>query len=133
MEMMRWTVGKAEQNVPENGRMLRHIVLPGKKRAKDEPPCSLLCSLVGVLLCYTLECWGTAVEKFLNSARRETMPMPSRPTLMWSPLNQCYDLYLQGQTEQHFSQQDGEAFSIWLGSQASFAFVGQFGRLSVLK
>jgi LuxR family maltose regulon positive regulatory protein len=52
---------------------------------------------------------------------------------MWSQLNQCYELYLYGQAEQHFSAQDREAFSAWVRSQISFAFVGQSGRLSVLK
>lgn len=61
------------------------------------------------------------------------MPEPSRATLMWSQLNQRYELYLHGQAEQHFSAQDGEAFSAWVRSQISFAFVGQSGRLSVLK
>ncbi|WP_236038242.1 LuxR C-terminal-related transcriptional regulator [Ktedonobacter robiniae] len=52
---------------------------------------------------------------------------------MWSQRNQRYELYLHGQAEQHFSVQGGEAFSAWVRSQISFAFVGQSGRLSVLK
>ncbi|HEU5377281.1 MAG TPA: LuxR family transcriptional regulator [Ktedonobacteraceae bacterium] len=61
------------------------------------------------------------------------MPKLSRPTLLWSPLNQRYELSLYERVERHFSTQDEEAFSTWLRAQISFAFVGQSGRLSVLK
>lgn len=61
------------------------------------------------------------------------MPKPSRTTFIWSETQQRYELRVQGQSEQHFFPEDELAFSRWLNGQTSFAFVGQSGRISVLK
>ena len=61
--------------------------------------------------------------------------MPKRPlhTLIWSEKRQGYELRVSGQSEQWFRLGDEAAFSRWLADHTAFAFVGQAGRLSLLK
>jgi ATP/maltotriose-dependent transcriptional regulator MalT len=61
------------------------------------------------------------------------MPKPSIHTLVWSEMQQHYELQTHGQTEQRFRPGDEPAFSLWLAGHTAFAFVGQAGRLSVIK
>lgn len=63
------------------------------------------------------------------------MPRPrlSHSTLVWSQLHQRYELHTHGTCERCFSPEDEQAFGAWVEAQTSFAFVGQAGRLSVLK
>src|SRR5215470_10696702 len=61
------------------------------------------------------------------------MPKPSRHVLIWLPEQEHYELQTQGQSVQWFRPGDEAAFSRWLETHTSFAFVGQAGRLSVLK
>src|SRR5215470_2523770 len=44
-----------------------------------------------------------------------------------------YELHLHGQLQQCFQRGDDDAFSRWLEEQTAFAFLGQSGRISVLK
>ncbi|HEX6554717.1 MAG TPA: LuxR C-terminal-related transcriptional regulator [Ktedonobacteraceae bacterium] len=61
------------------------------------------------------------------------MPRPLLHALIWSHEQKHYQLYSHGQSEQCFPSADGPAFSRWLDEHTSFAFVGQAGRISVLK
>ncbi len=61
------------------------------------------------------------------------MPKRSLHALIWSEVHQHYELYIHGQPEQCFRRGDEPAFSRWLAQHTSFAFVGQAGRLSVIK
>ena len=61
------------------------------------------------------------------------MPNLPRTALTWSEPHQHYELHTQEDATSCFSEQDGRAFSVWLETHSSFAFVGKFGRLSVLK
>ena len=61
------------------------------------------------------------------------MPRPSSHALIWSEVQQHYELQTQGQTAQCFHRGNEPAWQIWLGEHTTFAFVGQAGRLSVLK
>src|SRR2546428_609343 len=61
------------------------------------------------------------------------MPRSSSHTLSWSPRHQRYELQNQGQLAQCFRPADELAFTRWLEEQSSFAFVGQAGRLTVIK
>src|SRR5258708_5539282 len=61
------------------------------------------------------------------------MPKPSLHALIWSEGHQHYELHLHGQPERCFRPGDEPAFSRWLEEHTAFAFVGQAGRLSVLK
>jgi LuxR family maltose regulon positive regulatory protein len=63
------------------------------------------------------------------------MPRPklSHSTLTWSQLHQRYELHRRGTYERCFSPDDELAFGAWVEGQTSFAFVGQAGRLSLLK
>ncbi|MBV9231541.1 MAG: LuxR family transcriptional regulator, partial [Chloroflexi bacterium] len=61
------------------------------------------------------------------------MPKALEHTLIWEEKNQQYRLHSHGQAQQEFRREDEAAFSRWLAQQSSFAFVGQAGRLSVLK
>jgi LuxR family maltose regulon positive regulatory protein len=61
------------------------------------------------------------------------MPKPSRHVLIWLPEQEHYELQTQGQPVQWFRPGDESAFSRWLEAHTSFAFVGQAGRLSLLK
>lgn len=61
------------------------------------------------------------------------MPNPPRSTLTWSAIHQRYELHTYGHMERCFSEEDRLAFCAWLDAQISFAFVGQSGRLSLLK
>ncbi len=65
--------------------------------------------------------------------RKETMPKPSQYALVWSHASQHYELHTQGQLIQCFREGEEATFSRWLDAHTSFAFVGQNGRLSVLK
>jgi LuxR family transcriptional regulator, maltose regulon positive regulatory protein len=61
------------------------------------------------------------------------MPRPLLHALIWSPDHKHYQLYSHGQPEQCFLPADGLAFSRWLDDHTAFVFVGQAGRISVLK
>src|SRR5260221_3041780 len=61
------------------------------------------------------------------------MPKSSLHALIWSEGHQHYELHLHGQPERCFRPGDEPAFSRWLEEHTAFAFVGQAGRLSVLK
>src|SRR5947209_2949411 len=61
------------------------------------------------------------------------MPGPSSHTLIWSELQQHYQLQTHGQPAQCFRRGDEPAWQSWLDEHTAFAFVGQAGRLSVLK
>ncbi len=61
------------------------------------------------------------------------MPKPSQYALVWSHASQHYELHTQGQLIQCFREGEEATFSRWLDAHTSFAFVGQNGRLSVLK
>ena len=61
------------------------------------------------------------------------MPRPLLHALIWSHEQKHYQLYSHGQPERCFPPADGPAFSRWLDDHTAFAFVGQAGRISVLK
>src|SRR5713226_2735165 len=61
------------------------------------------------------------------------MPKPLLYALIWSHEHQRYQLYSYGQPEQWFPPGDESAFSRWLDEHSAFAFLGQAGRISVLK
>jgi len=61
------------------------------------------------------------------------MPKPLLHALVWSHEHQLYQLYSHGQPEQWFPPGDEPAFSRWLDEHSAFAFLGQAGRISVLK
>ncbi len=61
------------------------------------------------------------------------MSKPSRYVLIWLQEKEQYELHLWGQLQQSFQRGDDEAFSRWLEEQKAFAFVGEYGHLSVLK
>ena len=61
------------------------------------------------------------------------MPKPSLHALIWSEVQQHYELHIHGHPEQCFSRGDEPAFSRWLDEHTAFAFLGQAGRISVLK
>src|SRR5947209_13549635 len=61
------------------------------------------------------------------------MPKPSRHALIWSAAHQHYELHIHGHPEQCFSRGDEPAFSRWLDEHRAFGFLGQAGRISVLK
>jgi LuxR family transcriptional regulator, maltose regulon positive regulatory protein len=61
------------------------------------------------------------------------MPKPSLHALIWSEVHQHYELHIHGHPEQCFSRGDEPAFSRWLGEHTAFAFLGQAGKISVLK
>ncbi len=61
------------------------------------------------------------------------MPRPSSHALIWSEVQRHYELKTQGQAAQCFHRGDEPAWQSWLGEHTAFAFVGQAGRLSVLK
>src|SRR5579859_2332004 len=70
---------------------------------------------------------------FPQHDRKDPMPKTPRHTLTWSDKLQHYELQTQEQPVQWFYLEDEAAFSHWLDTQTSFAFVGQAGRLSLLK
>jgi LuxR family transcriptional regulator, maltose regulon positive regulatory protein len=59
--------------------------------------------------------------------------MPRIPfhALIWSPEQRLYELYTQGQLEQHFRPADEAAWLAWLREATSFAFHGAAGSLNV--
>ncbi len=61
------------------------------------------------------------------------MPSPSPYALIWSEVQQYYELSTRGQPAQCFRRGDEPAWQSWLNEHTAFAFVGQAGRLSVLK
>lgn len=61
------------------------------------------------------------------------MPKPLMHALIWSHEHQRYQLYSHGQPEQCFPPGDEPAFSRWLDEHTALAFLGQAGRISVLK
>jgi LuxR family maltose regulon positive regulatory protein len=61
------------------------------------------------------------------------MPQPLRYALIWSHEHKHYTLTRDGQPEQGFLPADQSAFSGWLDEHTAFAFLGQAGRISVLK
>ena len=61
------------------------------------------------------------------------MPKSSSRVLIWSEERQHYELQVHGQVEQWFHPGDDADFSRWLVEHTAFAFVGQAGRLSLLK
>ena len=61
------------------------------------------------------------------------MPGPSPHALIWSEVQQYYELTTSGQPERCFRRGDESAWHSWLDEHAAFAFVGKSGRISVLK
>jgi ATP/maltotriose-dependent transcriptional regulator MalT len=61
------------------------------------------------------------------------MPKPSQYALVWSETHQHYELHIHGHPEQWFSRGDELAFARWLDEHTAFAFLGQVGRISLLK
>src|SRR6266700_442463 len=61
------------------------------------------------------------------------MPGPSPHALIWSEVQQQYELSTHGQPEHWFRRGDEPAWQSWLDEHTALAFVGQAGRLSVLK
>jgi ATP/maltotriose-dependent transcriptional regulator MalT len=61
------------------------------------------------------------------------MPSPSQNILTWSKGQQHYELSTRGQPAQCFRRGDEPAWRSWLDEHTAFAFVGQEGRISVLK
>jgi LuxR family maltose regulon positive regulatory protein len=61
------------------------------------------------------------------------MPGPSLHALIWSQAQQQYELTIDGHPEHCFRRGDEPAWQRWLDEHTAFAFVGQAGRLSVLK
>jgi LuxR family transcriptional regulator, maltose regulon positive regulatory protein len=61
------------------------------------------------------------------------MPGPSPHALIWSEAHQHYELSTKGRTGQSFRWGDEPAWLAWLAEHTAFAFIGQSGRLSVLK
>jgi len=61
------------------------------------------------------------------------MPGPSPHALTWSEAQQQYELTMGGQPEHCFRRGDEPAWQNWLDEHTAFAFVGQAGRISVLK
>ncbi len=61
------------------------------------------------------------------------MPGPSPHALIWSEEQQQYELTTGGHPECRFQRGDEPAWQSWLDEHTTFAFVGQAGRLSVLK
>ncbi|HZR43868.1 MAG TPA: LuxR C-terminal-related transcriptional regulator [Ktedonobacteraceae bacterium] len=61
------------------------------------------------------------------------MSKSSPHALIWSEAQQYYELHTHGQPEQCFYRGDEPAWQSWLAEHSAFAFVGQSGRLSVLK
>ena len=61
------------------------------------------------------------------------MPKSSLHVCIWSVKHQRYELQSHGHSEQWFHPGDELAFTRWLEEHTSFAFVGQDGRLSVIK
>lgn len=61
------------------------------------------------------------------------MPKLSQHALIWSDEHQHYELYTHGQLVFSFPREEDPRFSRWLAEYTAFAFVGQSGRLSVLK
>lgn len=59
------------------------------------------------------------------------MPKAPQHILVWSEQTQRYELHTPGHPEQYFHAQGDPAFSQWLETHGSFAFMGQAGRLSV--
>ncbi len=61
------------------------------------------------------------------------MPKPSLHALTWSQEHQHYELHMHGQLHQCFPRGDESAWLTWLAEHTAFAFVGQHGRISVIK
>lgn len=61
------------------------------------------------------------------------MPKPARYALIWSHEYHYYELHSQGQRLQCFQQRDEQVLHHWLSVCTAFAFIGQKGRLSVMK
>ena len=61
------------------------------------------------------------------------MPTSSPHSLIWSEARQQYELQSVGQIVRRFRLEDEPAFSCWLTEHSAFSFVGQAGRLSVVK
>src|SRR6266487_3192665 len=61
------------------------------------------------------------------------MPSPSSHALIWSEVQQRYELQTHGQSVQCFRRGDEPAWQSWLDEHTAFAFVGQAGRISVIK
>jgi LuxR family maltose regulon positive regulatory protein len=61
------------------------------------------------------------------------MPKSSLHVFIWSEKHQRYELQSHGHSNQWYHPADGSAFTRWLEEHTSFAFVGQAGRLSVIK
>ncbi len=61
------------------------------------------------------------------------MPKSSLHVFIWSEKYQRYELQSHGHPNQWFHPGDEPAFTRWLEEHTSFAFVGQAGRLSVIK
>jgi LuxR family maltose regulon positive regulatory protein len=85
---------------------------------------TLLC---GILL--RVGDWGWHTQQ----QGKERMPHLLQHVLIWSYEHQHYILTRDGQPEQGFLPADQSAFSDWLDEHTTFAFLGQAGRISVLK
>src|SRR5258708_16184814 len=61
------------------------------------------------------------------------MSKSSLHVFLWSEKHRRYELQSHGHSNQWFHPGDEPAFTRWLEEHTSFAFVGQAGRLSVIK
>ncbi len=82
-------------------------------------------------MCYTPGCWG--IEETIPKHKGEAMPGPSPHALIWSQAQQQYELITDGHPDHCFKRGDEPALPRWLDEHTAFAFLGQAGRLSVLK
>lgn len=62
-----------------------------------------------------------------------SMAKLSHHRLTWSEKHQQYELSTQGYFQRAFQQHDEQTWQEWLSLQASFAFQGRYGHLSIVK
>src|SRR5258708_13246377 len=83
------------------------------------------------VVCYTQGAWVSSPSTQWH--RKDAMPKSSLHVFIWSEKYQRYELQSHGHPNQWFHPGDELAFTRWLEEHTSFAFVGQAGRLSVIK
>ena len=92
---------------------------------------SLARFLACAVVCYTQNAWVSSPSTQWH--RKDAMPKSSLHVFIWSEKYQRYELQSHGHPNQWFHPEDEPAFTRWLEEHTSFAFVGQAGRLSVIK
>jgi ATP/maltotriose-dependent transcriptional regulator MalT len=76
---------------------------------------------------------GLDMQSPTSKRGQDSMPGPSPHALIWSETHQHYELSSNGRTGQSFRWGDEPVWQAWLAEHTAFAFIGQTGRLSVLK